>query len=335
MNSFTGSTWLLIAAAAVGLPGCSEPTMPPPAVTVTVDRTTDEQSGVVGTTLTQALRVTVRADGAPTAGVTVTWQVSGGSIAPASSTTDAAGIATATWTLGHVAGSMSAVATARDRGGRAGLFRATALPGPVAGITEAGGDRQTLEVNRPTFSSLIALVTDQYGNAVQGAAVTWTVESGPVTFVTMGGATDEAGKSAAVLAPNGTVGGAVVRAALPGGAPAVTFTLTVVPPAPFVVIVRTRYSGSTPDAFLSAQNGTTNPAVDTLPAGATMEWRVEPWDYFIVYGRDLVPVGQPSFPRQTFPPNDPSTVSVTFTVPGTYHYADSWSPGGTGIIVVQ
>jgi plastocyanin len=112
----------------------------------------------------------------------------------------------------------------------------------------------------------------------------------------------------------------------------VTFTLTVGPPAPYVVIVR---SNSPKDVFLSAQNGTTNPAVDTLPAGATLEWRVEPWDYFLYYGRDLVPVGQPSFPQQTFPPDDPSTVSVTFTVPGTYHYADSWSPGGTGIIVVQ
>ncbi|HSR91867.1 MAG TPA: hypothetical protein VLK88_11220 [Gemmatimonadales bacterium] len=304
-------------------------------VTVTVDPPTDGQIGVVGATLTQPLRVTVRSDGTPSAGVAVTWVVSGGTITPASSITDDAGIATATWTLGHIAGVGQAWVKIPVSLDPVGFFTATALPGPAAVIAKVGGDAQTVPANRATFSSLIALVTDQYDNRVQGAAVTWSVESGPVTFVTMGSATDAGGRSAAMLAPNGTVGGAVVRAALPGGTPAVTFTLTVGPPAPYVVIVRTNYSNSTPDAFLSAQNGTTNPAVDTIPAGATMEWRVIPWDYFLYYGRDLVPVGQPSFPLQHYPPDDPSTVSVTFTVPGTYHYADNWSPGGAGIIVVQ
>jgi plastocyanin len=334
---------LLFTAAIVGgLVACSDtattptippPPPPPPLVTVTVDPTSDWQTGVVGTPLTRPLRVTVRSDGVPSPGVAITWQVSeGGSIVAASSITDAAGIATASWTLGPVAGAIRGSVNISGDLDPAGYFHALALPGPAAVIAKAAGDAQTVAVNQAAFSSLIAEVNDQFGNAVQGAAVTWSVESGPVTFVTMDGATDAGGRSAAVLAPNGTVGGAVVRAALPGGTPAVNFTLTVGPPAPFVVIVR---SNSPKDVFLSAQNGTTNPAVDTIPAGATMEWRVEPWDYFLIYGRDLVSVGQPSFPQQTFPPDDPSTLSVTFTVPGTYHYADSWSPGGTGIIVVQ
>ena len=146
MHSYTASTRLLIAAAAVGLLGCSDPTMPPPPVTITVDPTTDGQSGVVGTTLTQALRVTVQSDGTPSAGVTVTWQVSEGRMAPVSSITDAAGIATATWTLGQVAGTVSAVARVPDRVYRAGVFRATALPGPVAGIARAGGDVSSAQV---------------------------------------------------------------------------------------------------------------------------------------------------------------------------------------------
>ena len=32
---------------------------------------------------------------------------------------------------------------------------------------------------------------------------------------------------------------------------------------------------------------------------------------------------------------NPSTVSVTFTTPGTYHYADPYFPSVTGIVVVQ
>ena len=76
-----------------------------------------------------------------------------------------------------------------DRVYRAGVFRATALPGPVAGIAKAGGDGQTAAVNRQAFSNLVALVADQYGNGIRGDRHL-TVESGPVAFVTVGGATE-------------------------------------------------------------------------------------------------------------------------------------------------
>ena len=57
--------------------------------------------------------------------------------------------------------------------------------------------------------------------------MTWTIRSGPVAFLTMGGATDAVGLSTSSLAPTGTPGNAVVRAALPGTGTPADFTLTI------------------------------------------------------------------------------------------------------------
>jgi adhesin/invasin len=321
-----------VVSAALGSPVTFSATAlpPPPLVTVTVDSATDGQTGVVGATLTQPLRVTVRSDDTPSAGVAVTWEVSGGSIAPASSITDAAGIATATWTLGHVAGAGQAWVKIPVSVDPVGFFTATALPGPAAVIAKAGGDGQTLAVNRVTFSSLIASVTDQYGNGVQGETVTWTVESGPVAFVAVGGATDGYGLSSSTLRTSDIQGAAVVRAALTGPGVAVDFGLTVGPPVDPLITLDP--IGRT-SAFISKQNGSRNPAVDTVAVGVLVTWVLDPFDYEL---HSVVSVGVPSFSGGgNFPYPGPFTISVTFTMPGTYHYADSWYSNHTGIVVVE
>lgn len=104
LASITART-LLISVASMGLSGCSDPaatTRPvlAPVLTVVAVAASNGQSGVVGQALSQPLRVQVRSDGAPKAGVTVTWEASAGNITPASSMTDTAGLAAATWTLG-------------------------------------------------------------------------------------------------------------------------------------------------------------------------------------------------------------------------------------------
>jgi plastocyanin len=295
-------------------------------VTLVAVATSNGQTGVIGTTLPLPLRAQVRSDGAPKAGVTVFWRPFAGSVSPTESITDSDGFAVTAWTLGTAAGVTATDARIAGAQPASVAFRATALGGPAVAIDTVSGDGQTLPANR-TFSSLIAVVTDQYGNGVKGESVTWTVESGPVAFRTMGGTTDAGGRSAAIVEPSGTVGAAVVRAALPGGAPSVDFTLTIGPPE-WAVALNTNGSY----AFVSAQNNSSSPAVDTIPAGRTMKWTLEPFDYD---QHGVVSVGSPSFERVDFPYGNPSTVSVTFTTPGTYHYADPYYPGVTGIVVVQ
>jgi plastocyanin len=192
------------------------------------------------------------------------------------------------------------------------------------------GDGQTQAVNRPTFTRLGVAVTDQDGRRIAGQNVTWTVERGPVSVVTVHGVTDGLGLSTAIVRPGSTPGIAVVRAALAGHGMAVNFWLTVVPPVDLVVLLST--DGET-HSFVSQLNNTSRPAVDTILVGETLKWVLSAFDHF---GHSVTSVGTPSFRTSGgFPDANPSVIQVTFTAPGTYRYADSDNPIVTGIVHVQ
>jgi len=287
------------------------------------------QTGAVATALPLPLRVLVDSAGTKQ-GVTVTWHTSNGLVTPQASVTDAAGIATAAWTLDTVAGTQSA--TASVAGLNAVGFRATALAGPAALTQKVVGDSQTMGVNARFSSPLGVFVSDRYGNAVSGKVVRWTVVNGPVSLIReddIGSATttDLNGYIETSLKPTGTEGGALVRASLPGGGAGADFTVTVGPPQYLVRLIGL--------SFMSVQNGTSTPAIDTVPAGQTVQWFLGTQDY--PYGlHRLMSVGTPSFVVPGSSNTFPSTVSVTFTQPGTYDYADSYNPRtATGVIVVR
>jgi len=311
-------------AGARGSPLTFRATAVPPRLTATAVGDSASQTGVVGTALATPLRIQVQFGGVPQAGVSVHWSTSSGSVLPADGTTDAGGFAEARWTLGTVARFVTAAATVDGLSGAPGRFVAQALAGSAVAIQTAGGSGQTFPANRPPPDSLVALVTDQYGNWVKGQAVTWSVVRGPVEFSSQGGATDAAGRSTSTIAPSGGTGDALVRAALPGIG-AADFALSVGPQV-FEVRLRTTSGYS----FISLQNHSSGPAVDTIPAGRTMEWSLE-FDYDI---HGVASVGTPAFQGEDFPYYEP-TVSVRFDTPGTYHYADPYHPSATGILVVQ
>ncbi len=285
------------------------------------------QAGAVATALPLPLRVLVDSAGTKQ-GVTVTWHTSNGLVTPQASVTDAAGIATASWTLDTVAGTR--YATASVTGLNAVGFRATALAGPAALIQKVLGDSQTMGVNARFSSPLGVLVTDRYRNAVSGKVVTWTVVNGPVRIIRediVDGKTDLNGYIETSLNPTGTEGGALVRASLAGGGAVADFTVTVGPPQYLVWLIGL--------SFMSVQNGTSAPAIDTVPAGQTVQWLLGIQDYPDGLHR-LTSVGTPSFVVPGSSSTFPSTVSVTFTQAGTYNYADFYNPGtATGVIVVR
>ncbi len=142
----------------------------------------DGQTAVVGEALANPLRVIVTNNGAAANGVTVTWATpNGGSVAPATSTTDANGIATTTWTLGSGAGSQTASASVSSASGSPVTFTATATAAPttlsVAKTTTNSGDAQTGPGGQALPNPLRVIVNDG-GVPANGVTVSWATPSG-------------------------------------------------------------------------------------------------------------------------------------------------------------
>lgn len=132
----------------------------------------DAQTGVVGAELPVALTVRVTDSSArPSVGTTVTWATvsGGGTVTPATGTTDGSGMTSARWTLGTTAGTQRVSATVA--GIPAVQFTATATAGSVSAVIVTS---PTLQPYEGDSVQLVAAVRDEFGNTVPGAVVTWS-----------------------------------------------------------------------------------------------------------------------------------------------------------------
>src|SRR5207237_6189326 len=131
----------------------------------------------------------------PVAGTTVTWAAAsgGGSVDPATSTTDASGHAQTFRTLGILIGTQTTSATATIAGKDTTVtFSINATASGASQMTRAGGDGQTGTVGTALPTQLSVRVTDQFNNPVAGVTVTWTPATGsgkvdPTTAPSEGG----------------------------------------------------------------------------------------------------------------------------------------------------
>ncbi|HEV2146740.1 MAG TPA: Ig-like domain-containing protein, partial [Longimicrobiaceae bacterium] len=142
-----------------------------------------------------------------------------------------------TWTLGAAAGANAATATVTGAGPVS--FAATATPAGAAAISKAGGDGQTAPAGSVLPAPLTVKVTDAGGNAVPGAAVSWSVGSGGGSLSPASSVTDASGQASATWTL-GAAAGANTATASVGGLAAVTFgaTATSGPPDPNVARVQ-------------------------------------------------------------------------------------------------
>lgn len=304
---------LTIAALVASCGGGADGGMPPPttAIAKTSSNSGDAQTATVGQILPNPLQVLVTENGSPAAGVTVTWSTtSGGSLAPASGTTAADGIAFSDWTLGTTAGAQTASAALSGASGSPVGFTATAAADVPTAIIKAGGDGQTGETGAQLALPVQARVTDQHGNGVQGVPVDWAISSGSVSSPTV------ASNAAGVSGVNVTVGvtGPITITATAGGLDGspLSFDATAVEPTPtpstIAVTVRN-------DNFLSARNGSVNPAVDTVAVNGTVTWT---WAAGALT-HNVTSTGSPSF-TSSATKSAPATHAFTFTTAGTYRY---------------
>jgi len=171
----------------------------------------DGQTGVFGQALPSPLVVkVVDASGAGVQGVPVTWSVAsgGGSVSPSSSTTDAQGLASTTWTLGLIADSNSATASV------AGVvaitpvsFTASAQAGPAAKLAF------TVQPSAVVAGAAISPAVQVTVQDAQGNTVTTSTASITLAITTGTGTT------------GGVLGGTLTQAVFPGIATFVNLTL--------------------------------------------------------------------------------------------------------------
>src|SRR5262249_20094444 len=115
----------------------------------------------------------------PGASVTFSAPASGASatFSRVTSLTDASGQVSTGITAGTVSGAYTVTASV-DGATPSASFNLTNPPDVAAVITVASGDGQNATVHSAFASSLVATVTDQYGNPVPGVSVTFGVPAG-------------------------------------------------------------------------------------------------------------------------------------------------------------
>src|SRR2546427_528071 len=229
------STLLLVAC------GGSNPGTPPPPPATNIAKTPtnsgDNQVGPAGQPLPNALRVLVTdAQSAPVANVSVAWGATGGGSLPATSSSDANGIAVATWTLGANAGAQSATASKTGLTGSPVTFGAVAQVQGATQLAKApaiSGDGQTDTVFAMLPNPYRVIARDQNNAPVQGVVVNWTVTSGGGSVPSPTSTTDINGIAVITHTFGSTVGAQSVQASVTGliGSP-VTFTSTATPGIP-------------------------------------------------------------------------------------------------------
>ena len=154
---------------------------PGPTATQIAKMAGDSQVASAGAVLGTPFSVVVRDQaGSPVAGVTVNWAVGsgGGSIAPASSQTDANGVSSATRTLGSNAGTQTATATRTGLSGSPVTFTTFSQIQGATSIATNGGAGQSDTVLSTLATPMSVVVRDHNNAPVANVIVNWSVTGG-------------------------------------------------------------------------------------------------------------------------------------------------------------
>ncbi len=155
------------------------------------------QAGVVGSTLPIPIAVRVAdGDGRPVSGVIVTWEPAehSGTVATRSTTTDAGGVTSTSWTLGTLPGDQEVSVQAGNLGPL--TVKAVAAPGKTA-VVDVLGVADSMTAIGDTMR-LRANARDPFGNLTTGKA-SWTSSDPSVVLVDSTGAVRASGKGSASI----------------------------------------------------------------------------------------------------------------------------------------
>jgi hypothetical protein len=182
----------------------------------TATKQTDFASApTVGTTTTISVLVANKG-GEPIAGIPVDFAAAagGGSVTPATDTTDATGIATASVTLGTTVGANSVTATI------VGLAPVTFSATTVAAAAASVKFPAALTVmNVGGTSTLTPTAKDQYGNTATLPTMTWTSRAATATVASTGQVTGVSAGQAMIVAASSAGSDSTLVIVAPSGGP--------------------------------------------------------------------------------------------------------------------
>lgn len=225
----------------------------------------NNQSAEVGVALGAPLIVRVEnAAGDPLNGKTIDWSVEsgGGSLGSSSSTTNAQGLAQATYTVGSAAGPNQVVASVRDATNLTVTFTATANDPPdlvPAAITKVSGDAQSATVGQALANPLVVRVANAGNAGLQGITVNWTVNLGGGSLGSATSVTNAEGEASNTYTVGAAAGANAIGAAVADN-----------------TAVNTQFDATATAASSAVSVAVTNnlftPMDATVAAGGTVTW---------------------------------------------------------------
>ena len=187
----------------------------------------DNQEGLTGEALTNPFVTEVRDQhGDPMEGVTVTFAVTAGdgSLSATTATTDQAGQAETTLTLGTEPGTNTVEANVEGIAQTVTFNTEATLPPPTpTSLSIISGDNQKGFTGEPLAPPFIVQVHDQYGNPMEGVTVIFAVTAGDSTLSATVVTTNANGEARSTLILGTEPGTNTVQASVEGIAQTATF----------------------------------------------------------------------------------------------------------------
>jgi alpha-tubulin suppressor-like RCC1 family protein len=172
---------ILAGFALVGITACEDDpdpivVPPPPEPTILEVVTAVPSTGTVGDQIALVLRARTPTQ-KPVAGKAIALRIDagGGTVAPATVTTDSAGRATATWTLGQAPATNTLTATLDTMTARVSVATS---PARASRISVVSGNNQSGGVTTALSQPISVRVTDRFNNPTSGSVVTFTTADG-------------------------------------------------------------------------------------------------------------------------------------------------------------
>ncbi|MDE3152578.1 MAG: Ig-like domain-containing protein [Gemmatimonadota bacterium] len=167
----------------------------------------DGQADSVGTALKPFVVKVTDAYGNAAPGATVSWAVIGGtgSLSSASSTTDASGLASVTYTLSKTSRTDSVRATLAGTSANV-IFTASAFQRGAAKLVVIAGDGQSGIVGAVLGTKFVVQAQDALGNPVSNAAVQFAASSTTALVNPPSAVTDASGEASTTITLGGTPG---------------------------------------------------------------------------------------------------------------------------------